>query len=340
MKEFNFDITTDKKCIIDLGEALSADTGEPVILSNNGIIIPPALGEGRIEMYELEIGLSLMTADCKFNTPMKIYRNPIKNDDYFWININLSTTEALLKMEEGKAVVGNTLINAILVTTNRNSIEWNLSQSNNYKGLFIIAHRSWIKGFLSKYPIPITIPKLQSFLNYEPTQFFVNLDITASHIAEDVLTCTLPSNSKSLYFHGAALNLFALFLKKIVETELSETTVKSDEAIRILQLTEMIEHNLDEPVPTIDEFAKKCLMGKTKFLSVFKTLYGKNFSDIFLEIKMKQAAMLLAKGESVSDVGYKIGYTNLGFFAKTFKEFYQDRPKDYQKKHYVNNNEE
>lgn len=64
--------------------------------------------------------------------------------------------------------------------------------------------------------------------------------------------------------------------------------------------------------------------------SVIKKLTGRNFLDILHELKLKNASMLLSNSElSMRDVCQEVGYNNLSFFYKLFKNRYGITPANY-----------
>lgn len=65
---------------------------------------------------------------------------------------------------------------------------------------------------------------------------------------------------------------------------------------------------------------------------LFKEGTGTNFSDYIIEIKFKRAAELLLQSRlEVSQIAEKLGYLNLSYFSKLFKEKYGVTPVQYRK---------
>jgi AraC-like DNA-binding protein len=66
-----------------------------------------------------------------------------------------------------------------------------------------------------------------------------------------------------------------------------------------------------------------------------KELTNQTTRDFIKNIRLQQAATLMEQnaGLSVSDVAYKVGFSNLSHFSTSFKEKYGLSPKDYMEQH-------
>lgn len=71
-------------------------------------------------------------------------------------------------------------------------------------------------------------------------------------------------------------------------------------------------------------------MSPTKLKRSLKQVFGNNIFSYYQRFRMHEAAHLFKEGPySVSEVGYKLGFTNLSHFSKLFKEHFGMNPKLY-----------
>jgi AraC-like DNA-binding protein len=92
--------------------------------------------------------------------------------------------------------------------------------------------------------------------------------------------------------------------------------------------TQMLEH-LGVP-PVIGDLALSASMSPTKLKRLFKQIFGNSIFNYYQTFRIKEAALLLKEGKlSVSEVGYRMGFTNLSHFSKVFKAHIGVRPKQY-----------
>jgi len=93
--------------------------------------------------------------------------------------------------------------------------------------------------------------------------------------------------------------------------------------------------SLDKP-PLIKELALAASMSPTKLKNLFKQIFGNSIFSYYQEFRMKEASRLLKEGAlSVSEVGYKLGFSNLSHFSKVFFSHIGIKPKQYSKMHVI-----
>ena len=69
-------------------------------------------------------------------------------------------------------------------------------------------------------------------------------------------------------------------------------------------------------------------MNKTKLRDLFKQVFGDSIYAHFQKARMEEAAFLLKQGGySVSDAGYRLGFTNLSHFNRLFHKYFGVNPK-------------
>jgi AraC-like DNA-binding protein len=332
MIEVDYYYSSSKKWFIDFAESLSKATGENVRIENNHLVFPPTLAEGRYEFYELTDGIAVLLTDCSFFKELKLHRRAVAGNDHYKVLFNISNVPVILSKQSGRIVnLSSSFAEAILFSSHSTEVSFFPGVNQRMRTVQLIFHRSWALNHLMKNIIPLSVSRMQRFANYSPMQFTTNLDLKSYDLVEEMLSDTVPSYTAANYLEGCAIQLMALFFNSVIDEELGEERIVSDDAMRIIQLKENIEVNIEEPIPTMDEAAKVCLMSRTRFAVMFKSLYDNNYATYFLELRMTKAAELLSEGNSVTDVGHKIGYSNIGHFAKVFKEHFGVTPKLYQK---------
>lgn len=67
---------------------------------------------------------------------------------------------------------------------------------------------------------------------------------------------------------------------------------------------------------------------------IFKNEIGQNFNDFLSKIRMDAAVKLLEQGDlKMSNISEMVGYENVNYFLKKFKEYFNCTPTEYRKKH-------
>lgn len=97
---------------------------------------------------------------------------------------------------------------------------------------------------------------------------------------------------------------------------------------------ENILHFIDENVTTVslESVADRFKISVGHFSRLFKKTQGVNFSEYVIQKKMELAcAMLTSSEKNVNEISTAIGYYNVNYFSKIFKEFYKMTPTQYRK---------
>lgn len=108
---------------------------------------------------------------------------------------------------------------------------------------------------------------------------------------------------------------------------------KSDNIINILKY---IENNYNDC--TLSNIAHHFGYNSKYLGNLLKNKTGKSFSKLKMEHKMKQAAMLISHSEMpIYEIALEVGFSNLGFFYKRFKDTFNKSPQEYRDNYFMRN---
>lgn len=101
----------------------------------------------------------------------------------------------------------------------------------------------------------------------------------------------------------------------------------------ILNITQLIEENLESETITISYLSNKLSLSNSTLFRKIKALTGISTNEFIRKIKMKNAEQLLLTGKyNISEVAYKVGMNSPVYFRQCFKEEYGVPPSEYLKK--------
>jgi YesN/AraC family two-component response regulator len=146
-----------------------------------------------------------------------------------------------------------------------------------------------------------------------------------------------PFNSQELIIRSRNLilqrkNLQARYKQKI-EIAPSEIEISSAEKKFIQKAIAQVEQQLDNPTFSIDDFAQQMQLSRVHLHRKLKAITDMNATDFVRNLRLERAAALLAQqSDSVSQIAYQVGFQNLSYFAKCFKEKYAVSPSIFVKK--------
>jgi DNA-binding response OmpR family regulator len=147
------------------------------------------------------------------------------------------------------------------------------------------------------------------------------------YIAKPFNNSELIARIKNLLFQRD--NLRHLFSTEMKLQPGDVTVTPVDE--RFLQrLIKSIEDQIDNPDIDIDYLTRSANMSRSQLHQKLKALTGMPATGFVKIIRLKRAASLMDQHfGNVSDVAYAVGFANLSYFSKCFREVYKVSPSDY-----------
>jgi len=93
---------------------------------------------------------------------------------------------------------------------------------------------------------------------------------------------------------------------------------------------EVVESNLSDPLFGVEQMAKEMGMSRTSMHRKIKTITGFPPSELIRNIRLRKAAhLLLHQADSVSQIGFKVGFEDHSYFSKSFKKQFGVTPSEY-----------
>ncbi len=174
-------------------------------------------------------------------------------------------------------------------------------------------------------------PILKGLLqNVQPYLFEQVLYSSLQEIVNDIISENTEEVFELFFLRVKAEELICRLLMELDkrdEKQLYALNVHDIEAI--YKIRALIIENLGVP-PVIGELSVLAGMSPTKLKRLFSQIFGNSIFSYYQDLRMKEAAILLnEKKYSVSEVGYRLGFTNLGHFSRIFKQHIGMSPKKY-----------
>jgi DNA-binding response OmpR family regulator/anti-sigma regulatory factor (Ser/Thr protein kinase) len=86
-------------------------------------------------------------------------------------------------------------------------------------------------------------------------------------------------------------------------------------------VAKVIKDNLDNEQLSVEDLARSVGFSRAQLHRKLKAITNKSANQLIVEIRLNEAKrMLLLKVATVSEVAYSVGYSNMSYFSKTFKE--------------------
>ena len=96
------------------------------------------------------------------------------------------------------------------------------------------------------------------------------------------------------------------------------------------QLEAIVGKHIDDPTLNVDKLAELMHIGRTRFYGKVKEIFGISPNKYIVNRRLETATSLLIEGKyNVTEVAYKVGFTDPAYFYKCFKQKYGVMPSKY-----------
>lgn len=121
-------------------------------------------------------------------------------------------------------------------------------------------------------------------------------------------------------------------LSRLVEGILNETNINNDMGYKA-KIQKEIDRNIANVDFSLSYLAKKMALSNSYLSSLFKSLYGKNFQDYMLSIRLDRAKIfLLSTDMKVYEIAAAVGFDDPNYFSATFKRKFDISPNQFREK--------
>ena len=118
------------------------------------------------------------------------------------------------------------------------------------------------------------------------------------------------------------------------EQRVENIEVKSNDDALMERIMRSVNAHMSEPGYNIDTLAEDVGISRAQLHRKMKEMTGISSGKFLRNLRMEQAARLLRESKvNVSQVAYKVGYTDLAHFSTAFKIHFGQSPSEYAESH-------
>jgi AraC-like DNA-binding protein len=118
--------------------------------------------------------------------------------------------------------------------------------------------------------------------------------------------------------------------QKKVDISPEEIVITDKDEQLIKKVMIWLEEHVADAEVTVDQLAAYVGMGRTSMYNKVKGLTGKSPVELIQEFRMEKATYYLKSGQfSVSETSYKVGFSDPGYFSRSFKKHFGISPAEY-----------
>jgi CheY-like chemotaxis protein len=150
--------------------------------------------------------------------------------------------------------------------------------------------------------------------------------------ADDYIT--KPFNTKILLIRVKNLIHLRRLLQQKIQRQMmmqpDEIAVSSIDQSFLKEIQELIENNLSDPNFNVDQLAKKLYLSQSTLYRKLQALTGESPVEYIRAYRLKRALQLInANFGNVTEVAFKVGFSNTAYFSKCFKEKFHHPPSSF-----------
>ncbi|MEO7991854.1 MAG: helix-turn-helix transcriptional regulator [Chryseolinea sp.] len=115
-----------------------------------------------------------------------------------------------------------------------------------------------------------------------------------------------------------------------VEYKPKKIAVASVNELLMQRIMKVVEENMTKADFSVEVFAKEVGMSTAQLYRKVTALTGYAPNDFMRHMRLQRAAdLLMQKAGNVSEIGYQVGFNNLSYFSKCFKEKFGTLPSSF-----------
>lgn len=185
----------------------------------------------------------------------------------------------------------------------------------------------------------------------------IKTTLTTSHIPVILLTAkTSPTHQEKGFDTGADAYITKPFNANILETRVNnllqtrrnlirkfkkdiilepkKLEITSADEIFLKKAIALVEENITNQNFNTGTFIDHMNMSRTVIYTKIKALTGQNISTFIRTIRLKKASIMITQTNmNISQIAYEVGFNDLKYFRKCFKDFFKLNPSEYKRKY-------
>jgi len=308
------------------------DTSLKTIRGNvkNGVTyIPSNMGTGYIKGFFLNPKLRLIVRQYELNKDWVLDRGINKEEEKFVVIAfhNIYQLKDEIKKRFLQPSASGKLLPSVQVTTTGLNNEL-LPANKKINSIVVTVHADYLKELLKPKRGNILLQMITS--GSLPFLFEELIPPQIQEVATEIVRANPAKELQGFYYKLKAEELiYLLFVELLKRQNTPLQTLNVNDIKMVYKIKDQILSNIDAP-PIIAELVKSSGMSESKLKRVFKQVFGNSIFNYYQSFRMKEAAYLIKEGNlSVSEVGYRLGFSNLSHFTRLFETHIGMKPKKY-----------
>lgn len=298
-------------------------------LENGVTLVPQHIGSGFIKGFVISADLRLVVREYELKEEWILDRGIGKQESKLIMiafhNIYLSNDD--IKSQLSNQSISRRPLPSVQVATTGFNIE-HLPANKKISSIVITISTTYLKELL-KPKIGNTLLQMIASGD-QPFLFEEIISPQINGVGAEIVTAKPIKELQDFYYKIKAEELIYLLFVELLKRE--DTTIQAlnrTDVDNVYRVKDKLLLNIETP-PVFSDLVKLSGMSESKLKRLFKQIFGSSIYSYYQSFRMKEAAYLIRQEKlSVSQVGYRLGFSNLGHFTKLFEAHIGVKPKKY-----------
>jgi AraC-like DNA-binding protein len=300
---------------------------KPVSPDDIVIAFPPAFGTGTIQRFTLSSLLFVMLHRYTLSRDVQLRRRAEPGDPQM---ITFSFRNMVRPLAQPAHPSAISLPPSVQVSSSDIDLDFFFPAGTQINTIIIgidVALLTQLMGQQAQKPL------IQTLLGEHQTYLYEEFgSLTVQQIAADLMARYATDPLVTFYLTVKAQELIYQFMSELLKRETKAVyLLRDDDGKRLFAVRDQLVKNLSQ-APGVPELAWGAGMSESKLRRLFRQVFGMSLYDYYQTVRMHEAARLLREANlSVSETGYRLGFTNLSHFTRVFEKHLGQKPKQYTK---------
>ncbi|MBK0379637.1 helix-turn-helix domain-containing protein [Mucilaginibacter segetis] len=297
---------------------------------NNELKIPAHMGEGHIKMVDIEPGFKFVLHHYTLKEDFHLKRkSPAGDSDLISIVFNSNELPATSAVDRETAIEflkknGSSIQVASTALSTETIFPANVEVYFGVIGIRRQVLSSLLRIDQVNGPLETILHSNGHFFYHE------KMHPEVARVLKLVSEINEQNKLSDLFYSIKAHEMIYLLFDKLLDRDREkQSPVNKSDVDKLYLIRTIILADLGQP-PHLSELAVKAGLSETKMKHLFKQTFGDTIYNFYQNERMQQAGFLLKHaGYSVSEAGYRLGFSNLSHFSRLFEMHFGTTPKKY-----------
>lgn len=280
------------------------------------LTFPETFGKGYVRSFNPG-SVRMMVHQCSLNEDLTLKRTGVQNGKDI---ITFSFRNVIQDV--------NRLLPSVLLSSGDLDLDIFVPAGTKMNTIIITVHVNFLKDLLNQKEENALLQHIISC--NQPYLYEEIISPEIQNVATKIFDANVPEELGNFYFKLKAEELIYLFFVELIKRQQTPAYPLNAADVKVMyQVRDQLMSDLSVP-PDLAELARFSKMSESKMNRLFKQIFGNSIYNYYQVLRMNEAAYLIREQRlSVSEAGYRLGFTNLSHFTRIFEKHIGLKPKKY-----------